>query len=80
MLEFGRPLSSPRAIRDAILVVALLRRALVTAEGIRVLLGNGLEEPAIATMRTLLDIELAVKLITMNPSTRMAERLAAWHY
>jgi hypothetical protein len=66
-------------VRDLVLS-ALLRRATVTVEGIVLLLGAGLEEPAIATSRTLLDIELAIKLIARDPSDRLAKRLAASHY
>ena len=64
---------------DAV-IAALLRRALVTAEGARVLLAAGLLEPAIAQSRTLLEIELALRLIYSDSSGLMAKRLAAYHY
>lgn len=67
------------ALTDAVLQ-ALLRRCLITAEGILTLLSHGLLEPAVAVSRTLLDIELAFRLILADPTGRMAKRLAAYHY
>lgn len=64
---------------DAV-VAALLRRMLITAEANRVLLSSGLLEPAIATSRTLLEIELSLRLIINDTTGRMAKRLAAYHY
>ena len=66
-------------IRDAVMV-ALLRRAIVTVEAIWWLLARGLEEPALVMLRTLLDVEVNLRLITMDKTDRMAKRLAAWHY
>lgn len=66
-------------LKDAV-VAALLRRTLITAEGIRTLLGSGLLEPAVALSRTLLEIELSLKLILRDQSGTMAKRLAAYHY
>ena len=65
-----------RSIRD-LATLALLRRAVVTTEGIRVLVLRGLMEPATSCHRTLLDIEIAFKLILRDESDRMAHRLAA---
>jgi hypothetical protein len=64
---------------DAV-VAALLRRLLVTAEANRVLLASGLLEPAVALSRTLLEIELSVRLILQDETGHMAKRLAAYHY
>jgi len=66
-------------IRRAVLT-ALLRRAAVTAEGIWWLLARGLEEPAVAATRTLLDTELNTKLVARDRTDTMAKRLAAYHY
>jgi len=74
-----RTISDERRIRDLVLI-ALLRRALVTGEGFRALLWHGLLEPAQGTFRTLLDIEMSVRLILGDPSDRMAKRLGAYHY
>jgi hypothetical protein len=68
-----------RTIRDAVLF-ALLRRATITAEAILLLLSRGLVEPSIALGRTLLDIELAMKLIHNDETDNLALRLAAYHY
>lgn len=59
---------------------ALLRRALVTTETIRSLLAGGLEEPAYATFRTLLEIECNLRLVTSDQTERMARKLAAFHH
>jgi hypothetical protein len=77
-LESNR-LRDERRLKDAVLV-ALLRRALITAEGTWWLLARGLEEPALGLMRTLYDVELNLKLVAKDPTDRMAKRLAAWHY
>ncbi len=66
-------------LRDAGLL-ALLRRAILTTEGVQHLLRAGLLEPAIAGQRTLLDIELAARLIHADPTDHYAYRLAAYHY
>lgn len=72
-------LRSEHRIRDAVLI-ALLRRALITVEAVYDLLAQGLEEPAHALGRTLLDIELSIKLIHQDATDAMAHRLAAFHY
>lgn len=66
-------------VHDLVLV-ALLRRALVTAEAIWQLLSKGLEDSATVLLRTLLDIHLNIRLVTADPSKRMASRLGAYHY
>lgn len=66
-------------LTDAVLQ-ALLRRCLITSEGMVVLLSRGLLEPAVALSRTLLDNELAFRLILGDSTGRMAKRLAAYHY
>lgn len=63
-----------------LVMVALLRRALVTTEGIWLLLSRGLEEDANVLTRTLLDVHLNARLVTSDPTPRMAMRLAAYHY
>lgn len=75
----GGELPENQRIRHAVLI-ALLRRALVTTESICDLLARGLEEPAVALTRTLLDIEVSAKLIALDKTDRMAKRLAAFHY
>ena len=64
-----------RRVRDLV-TSALLRRATITTEGVRTLISAGLMEPAAATHRTLLDIEIAFNLIVRDPTDRMARRLA----
>lgn len=72
-------LREDRRVRDAVLA-ALLRRTLVTAEGIVTLLSHGLVEPALALTRTLLDLYTSFRLIERDDTDRMAKRLAAFHY
>lgn len=68
-----------RQVRRLVLV-ALLRRALVTTEGIWLVLSRGLEEDANVLTRTLLDVHLNARLVTADATPRMAMRLAAYHY
>ena len=56
-------------------ITAIFRRILITAEAVRVLTNRGLEEPAIATLRTLLELELNLRLVVNDPTDRMARRL-----
>ncbi len=79
VLQTVNRLRDDRRIRDSV-TAALLRRALITAEGIRQLLAHSLEEPALVVLRTLEDIRVNVKLVTQDSSDRMAKRLAAFHY
>jgi hypothetical protein len=79
LLTTGRKLRDARKLRDSVLV-ALLRRALITSEGIFNLLAYGLEEAAVSLTRTLMDIELNMKLVTADAADETAKRLAAWHY
>lgn len=65
-------------ILDLVLATQL-RRAIVTAEAIRVLIEAGLEEPSLTEFRTLLDIELSTRLIVSDDTGRMARRFAAYH-
>src|SRR4051812_16100591 len=74
------PDGSPEAQVRRLVMVALLRRALVTAEGIWLLLSRGLEEDANVLTRTLLDVHLNARLVTSDQTPRMAMRLAAYHY
>lgn len=62
-----------------LVLATLLRRAIITAEAIRALIEAGLEEPSLATFRTLLDIELNTRLIVSDDTGRMARRFAAYH-
>jgi hypothetical protein len=73
----GARASNP--LKDAVLQ-ALLRRCLVTTEGYVALLSRGLVEPAMSLSRTLLDNDLAIRLIVRDASGKMAKRLAAYHY
>ena len=66
-------------MRDSV-TAALLRRALITGEGIRVLLTHGLEEDAYVLFRTLLDIKVNLRLVTFDETDEMARRLAAFQY
>lgn len=79
VLRTVNQLREDRRVRDAV-TSALLRRALITAEGVHQLVAHGLEEPAAQLLRTLLEISVYLKLITQDPSDRMAKRLAAFHY
>jgi hypothetical protein len=81
LLESSKvPTGHPEAQVRRLVMVALLRRALVSAEGIWLLLSRGLEENANALTRTLLDVHLNVRLVTLDQTPRMAMRLAAYHY
>jgi hypothetical protein len=66
-------------LKDTVLR-AVFRRLLVTTEGVVTLLAHGLFEPAAATSRTILDLELALALVSQDSTGRMARRLAAYHY
>jgi hypothetical protein len=66
-------------MRDSV-TAALLRRTLITGEGVRVLLMQGLEEDALVLFRTLLDIEVNFRLVTSDKTDEMARRLAAFQY
>ena len=79
LLAHWKTIRSGHELKDAVLQ-ALLRRCLITTEGLVALLSRGLLEPAIALERTLLDNELAVRLVLSDESGRMAKRLAAFHY
>ena len=74
---FFRQLDSFRSgfgLRDLV-VQALFRRILVTGEAIRSLLAHGLEEPASATYRTLLELERDLRLVIADCSDTSACRL-----
>jgi uncharacterized protein DUF5677 len=79
VLGHANAIREGRAVRDSV-TGALIRRALITAEGIRVLATAGLEESASAQFRTLLDIQLSLRLVLQDDSDTMAHRLAAHHY
>ena len=68
-------LRSELGLRDLV-VQALFRRVLITGEAIRVLWALGLEEPALATSRTLLELERDLRLVIGDPSDVRARRLA----
>jgi hypothetical protein len=61
-------------------LAALVRRALITTEGIVAVLYCGLPEAAVPLLRTLLDIELNARLVARDESEHTAKRLAAYHY
>jgi hypothetical protein len=79
LLSEHKHMRGERMLRDFVLT-AILRRALITAEGIWWCLHQGLEESAHVLFRTLLDIELNIRLVTGDPTDRMAKRFAAYHY
>ena len=68
-----------RPLRRAVMA-ALLRRVLITAEGVRCCLAAGLVESALVLLRTLLDLQLNMALVSADPTDRMTKRLAAYHY
>jgi len=69
------PFPSESGLRDLI-IQALLRRVLITGEAIRSLLAGGLEEPARATYRTLLELERDLRLVIADSADTSARRLA----
>ncbi|HEX8210741.1 MAG TPA: DUF5677 domain-containing protein [Longimicrobium sp.] len=79
MLLTVNDISAEHTIRDSVMA-ALLRRTLITAEGVRLLIANGLEESAFALMRTLVELKLNAKLLRSDPSDNLAHRLAAYHF
>lgn len=68
-----------RRVRDLV-TAALLRRAVITLEAVRSLVFAGLMEPALATARTLQDIELALKHVLRDETDQKAHALAASHF
>ena len=70
-LRFPDQLSPSRRM----VITAIFRRILITAEAVRVLTNRGLEEPAIATLRTLSELELNLRLVVNDHTDRMARRL-----
>ena len=68
-----------RRIRDLV-TSALLRRTVVTLEGVRTLIFAGLYEPAMSVTRTLQDLEVSLKLVLQDASDDRAFALAGWHY
>jgi hypothetical protein len=58
-------------------LTTLLRRAIITAEAVRVLIDAGLEEPSLASLRTLLDVDLNLRLVAADRTGKMARRFAA---
>jgi hypothetical protein len=73
---------TPRAdhwTRDMV-TASLLRRAAITYRAIAATLYYGLLEPSIVAYRTLLEVELSMKLIVNDDTNVMAERLAVYHY
>ncbi len=62
------------------ILLALARRALVTATGVAALGELGLLEPTLATMRTLLELEMRAVAIAADPSDDAAKMQVAWSY
>lgn len=79
ILENVNAVTEGRKVRDLV-IGALLRRALITAEGVRTCVFHGLEESTVVLLRTLLEAELNLQLVTNDSSEEMATRLAAYHY
>lgn len=73
-LDSGRP---DLGLRDVV-VQALFRRILITAEAVRLLLARGLEEPAFATSRTLIELERDLRLVIADSTDTRARRLAVF--
>ena len=74
-LRFVDPISEWRVQA----VAALFRRILITAEAVRLLISKGLDEPSLSTSRTLLELEMNLRLVVNDPSDRMARRLAFFY-
>lgn len=66
-------------VRDVV-IAAIFRRILITGEAVRVLLTIGLEEPAVATFRTLLDLEVNLRLVLADDSDETARRLGLFFF
>lgn len=79
LLQAWRLANAATKLRHSV-IVALVRRTLITAEGVRVLLERGLHEPAVALARTQLEIDLWVDMIHRDASDDLSHRLAAYHY
>ena len=62
-----------------VMVLALLRRILITAEAVRTLATNRLVDPAMATRRTLLDLEVSLRLVVADDSDDRARYLYLSH-
>ena len=75
-LRFVDPISTWRVQA----VAALFRRILITAEAIRLLISKGLDEPALSTSRTLLELEVNLRLVINDSSDMMARRLAFFYF
>ena len=70
-LRFPNEMSPSRRM----VIAALFRRILITAEAVRMLTERGLEEPAIATLRTLSELEVSFRLVVNDATDRMARRM-----
>jgi hypothetical protein len=79
LFQVANAVRPERRVRDLV-TAALLRRAVVTVEGIRALVFAGLMEPALSVSRTLMDIELSMKLVLRDKTDQKAHALAASHY
>ena len=79
LFQIANSVRAERRVRDLV-VAALLRRAVISLEGVRNLVCLGLMEPALGLARTLQDVELSLKLVLRDETDRQAHSLAAWHY
>ncbi len=79
ILTHANTLREGRGLRDSV-TAALLRRTLITAEGVRSLVAAGLEEDAVVLFRTLIELQVNLWLVTADDTDTMAKRLAAFHY
>jgi Family of unknown function (DUF5677) len=70
----------PNSTMRDLLLSTLVRRALVTAEGIRLMALYGLYEPAYANVRTLVEIQLRVNHLIHNPSEQEALTIVGFQY
>lgn len=64
----------------AMILGGLHRRAVITATAVANLIRVGLIEPSLGLSRTLLDLELATRLVTRDPSDKTARRLVGFDY
>ena len=80
VIDYGNYIIRGFGLSDwrGIVIAALLRRILITAESVRLLASKGLMEPAFATMRTLVELEMILRLVIKDSSDRTARRYATF--
>lgn len=73
------PTDSSQWVRELV-VAALFRRSIVTAQSIGYLAIQGQIEGCVVLMRTMLEVGLFLQIVLRDKSNRMAKRLAAYDY